>query len=69
MYFIIELQTGINQTINYNVYEEQDKLQAESVFFQKVAEAAISNFLIHAVIMMSNSGELIHQRSYTHGGD
>lgn len=66
MYFIIELQTGVNQTVNYNVYEEQDKLQAESVFFQKVSEAAISNFLVHSIIMISNSGELIHQRSYTH---
>lgn len=66
MYFIIELQTYQDGTAANLVYTETNRNQAESVYHQKLAYAAISELPFHAVVLLNNKGVILRQWCYEH---
>ena len=65
-YIVIELQTNAaGQTAN--IVTAYDNLpQAESKFYTVCAAAALSNVLMHSVVIIDQTGMVISNRSFSH---
>lgn len=66
MYLIIELQTQADGSTAHLVFTETERCQAESVFHQKLAYAAVSDLPFHAVVLMDHRGAVLRQWCYEH---
>lgn len=66
MYIIIEMQTNGSQTALLPAETRLDRLQADSVYYQKLAAAAISTVPIHSVVMLDEHGNRIDGQTYEH---
>lgn len=67
MYIIQEIQTAVNGTVSLlPAVQRADMLEAESVFHQVLAAAAISTLPIHAVVIYDETGTVKKRECYTH---
>ena len=66
MYIIQEMQTNNGNTAMLPAITRADKNEAESVYHQKLASAAISSVEIHTVIMYDEHGENVVRTFYEH---
>lgn len=65
MYIILEMQTNGEQTACL-VHTAQDRQQAESVYHQVLAAAAISSVEIHGAALLTEYGYLLQRDAYEH---
>lgn len=65
-YYIIEIQTMAGGTCAHLVNTADTRNQAESVYHQILASAAISNLPKHAAAILTNEGFPIMNQCYTH---
>lgn len=66
IYYILEIQND-NGTYAHLVRTSESRLQAESVYHQVLASAAVSTLTSHAAILMTSEGDMIAHQNYTHG--
>lgn len=66
MYYIIEIQKAQDGTFAYLVHTAETRNQAESVYHQVLASAAISELPQHAASMISDDGFPIMNQCYRH---
>ena len=66
MYFIMELQRGADGSCAHLVHTAENRNQAESVYHQVLAAAAISSVPTHSAIMITDAGEPVMHDSYLH---
>ena len=66
MYIIQEIQTEAGVTALTPAVTEVDKNTADSIWYQKMAAAAISSVDIHSIVMLDEHGNLIKQGYYEH---
>lgn len=66
MYIIIEIQTNADGTIGNLVYTAATRNEADSIYYQKLGYAAISQLPKHAVALMSNEGFPLMHQCYRH---
>lgn len=67
MYKIIELQTDANGNTAHLITSKANQNEAESVFHQILAAAAISNVPVHAATILTENGSEIMHGYYAHG--
>lgn len=65
MYIILELQTNGDQTAAL-VHTAADRQQAESIYHQVLAAAAISPVEIHSAALLTEYGYLLQRDAYEH---
>lgn len=71
-YYIIEIQKNATGEYAHNVmyaYDEDQnmaRLKGESVYYQTLAAAAISNVAQHSVVLISDEGFPIMNQCYKH---
>lgn len=65
MYIIIEIQTNENGTIGILTYTAQEWRNAQQIYHEKLAYAAMSTLPRYAVVLMDNSGHVQESRYYT----
>lgn len=69
-YIINEMQTNAEgQTAFVPPAQEDDRNQAESVYYTRLAAAAISSVPIHTVTLETNEGFQLDRKCYMHGGE
>jgi len=66
IYYILEIQND-KGTYAHLVRTSESRLQAESVYHQVLASAAVSTLTSHAAILMTSEGDMIAHQNYTHG--
>lgn len=66
MYTILEQQTTNGKTAYTPLEQKADINEAESVFYTKLASAAISTVELHSVTLLSDDGREIMHKSYVH---
>lgn len=66
MYIIQEIQTNNGQSVLLPAIDKQDKNEAESTWYSKMASAAISTVEVHTVIMYDEHGVMVKQGYYEH---
>ena len=66
MYIILEMQTTNGQTALVPPATYTDKNQADSAYYQKLANAAISSVPLHTVTMIDEYGSPIRSDYYNH---
>ena len=66
MYILVEMQTNNGQTAVVTPVVYENRLEAESVYHQKLAAAAISSVQIHSVAMLDDHGGTIKRDYYEH---
>ena len=66
MNIIQEIQTESNSTALLPSVTKTDKNEAESVFHQMLASAAISSVDVHTVIMYDEHGNVLMREFYEH---
>ena len=69
MYVILEMQTTGDSTAIVPPVSKKDRNEAESVFYQTLAAAAISKVPVHAVSLLRDDGTLVKSECYVHGGE
>lgn len=69
MYIIIEIQTNDNGTVGTLVYTAQTWKQAQQIYHEKLAYAAMSTLPRYAVALMDNSGNMLESRYYSNEPD
>lgn len=67
-YYIFEIQND-NGTFAHIVHTADTQNQAESVYHQVMAAAAISTLTEHGAILFTSSGRIIMHESYRHETD
>ena len=68
MYHIIEIQTnGSSSAIVTPIPSAETKNEAESIFHQKLAYAAISEVPFHSVVLIDDRGIVSMSGTYEHG--
>lgn len=71
-YFIVEIQGSADGKFAYLVHsaedsgEERARAKAESVYYQVLAAAAISELPMHSAILFGADGQPVMWKSYTH---
>ena len=65
MYIIIEIQTNDNGTVGTLVYTAQTWRNAQQIYHEKLAYAAMSTLPRYAVSLLDNSGRVLESRYYT----
>lgn len=67
MYIIQELQTNAAGSVAaLPIDQREDRNAADSVFFQKLAAAAISSVPCHTVMLYTHEGLVLEKRFYKH---
>lgn len=66
MYIIIEIQKAADGTISTLVTQKNTRNEADSVYYQTLAAAALSGLPSHAAVLMTASGEALLYGCYTH---
>ena len=65
MYIVLEVQTTGEQTAAL-VHTAADRQQAESIYHQVLASAAISSVEIHGAALLTEYGFLLQREAYEH---
>lgn len=65
MYIILEMQTNGEQTACL-VHTAKEQQQAESIYHQVLAAAAISSVEIHGAALLTEYGFLLQRDAYEH---
>ena len=65
-YIIIEIQTNADNTVGTLVYDADDFATAQSIYYSKLAAAAVSSLPVHSVILMNNEAFPIKNECFTH---
>ena len=65
-YIITEMQTDAEGVTAFLEDQKDNMYEAESVYFTKLASAAISNVPLHTVVLMTNDGFQLDHKSYDH---
>ena len=65
-FIISEIQTNADGSVGILNYTENEQNNAESVYYQKMAAAAISKVPIHTVVLMKNNGAVLMSGYYDH---
>lgn len=65
-YIILEAQTNANNQTAFLTDQKEDRNEADSVYYLKLASAAISNIPLHMVALMTYNGQMIESKSYAH---
>ena len=65
-YYIIEIQKQIDGTCAHLVHTADARNQAESIYHQVLAAAAISNVFQHAAVLLKDTGVEIMHQCYNH---
>lgn len=63
MYVVLEIQTNGNKTATL-VTIKSELNEAESVYYQILAAAAISSVEVHTAVLMRITGETLYFRSF-----
>lgn len=67
MYIIQEIQTFADGSVHLlDPVQHGELQQAESVFHQKLAVAAVSSLPVHAVVILDETGAVQRREYYTH---
>lgn len=67
MYIVQEIQSFADGTVRMlTPVLTEDPQQAESVFHQQLAAAAVSELPVHAVALLDETGALRRREFYTH---
>ena len=66
MYIIQEMQTTGNATALVTPVTRENRNEAESVFHQALAAAAVSGVEIHTVILYDEHGNVLMRQFYEH---
>lgn len=66
MYIILEIQTDAGGNVATLVHRANEAMQAESVYHQVLAAAAISALPVHAAVLLANNGRTIESKAYYH---
>lgn len=64
-YYILEIQNN-NENYAHLVHTADTRLQAESVYHQVLASAAISTLTSHAAVLFTSEGVMIAHQNYIH---
>lgn len=64
-YYIIEIQND-NGTYAYLIHSADTRMQAESVYHQVLASAAISSLTSHSASLLTGEGAMIMYQCYKH---
>ena len=68
MFIIQELQTNAAGTVAaLPIDQREDRNEAESVYYQKLAAAAISSVPCHTVMLYTHEGLVLEKKYYKHG--
>lgn len=65
MYIIIEIQTNANGTLGILTYTAQEWRNAQQIYHEKLAYAAMSTLPRYSVVLLDNSGNMLESRYYT----
>lgn len=65
MYIIIEIQTNANSTVGILTYTAQNWRQAQQIYHEKLAYAAMSTLPRYAVSLLDSSGNVLESRYYS----
>lgn len=66
MYFVIEIQTFSNRNPNVLHFEYEDRLKAFEKYHYVLAEAAVSECLVHTCIILDEQGRHIARETFEH---
>lgn len=66
MYIIFEIQTNTDGSIGTLVNTAETRNQAESIYHQVLASAALSSLPRHACVLMTNEGFQLMSQCYHH---
>lgn len=68
MFIIQELQTNAAGTVAaLPIVTKDSREEADSVFYQKLASAAISSVACHTVMLYTHEGLVLDRKFYKHG--
>ena len=65
MYIIIEIQTNADFSVGILTYTATTWRQAQQIYHEKLAYAAMSTLPRYAVSLLDNSGNVLESRYYT----
>lgn len=65
-YNIIEMQTGDNGITAFLTDQNDNRNTADSIYYQKLAAAAISTVPIHTVLLVQDDGATLKSAYYDH---
>lgn len=65
MYIIVEIQTNANGTVGILTYTAPEWRNAQQIYHEKLAYAAMSTLPRYAVVLMDNSGHVQESRYYS----
>lgn len=71
-YYIIEIQKNQNQQFSHDVFFAFDTdstvalQKAESKYYERLSQAAVSNNPLHSVCLLSCYGKPLHYQAYEH---
>lgn len=65
IYYILEIQND-HERFAHLVHNASTRLEAESVYHQVLASAAISSITSHAAVLMTSEGDVIAHQNYVH---
>ena len=65
-YLIVEAQTNAQNQTAFLTDQKEDRNEADSVYYTKLASAAISSVPLHMVALMTYNGQLIDSMAYAH---
>lgn len=66
-YIVIEIQTFDGNQVAMLNYDFDDRNLADSKFYLVMSAAAVSALPRHAVVLMTNEGQLLNRGMYKHG--
>lgn len=66
-YYIIEIQQSGTESYAHLVHTADTRFQAESVYHQVLAAAAISELRCHAATLIDGKGRVLMSYFYEHG--
>ena len=66
MFFVLEIQKPKEGNAAYLMHTADTAQQAESVYHQVLAAAAISNVYVHSAVIITDEGMTLSAESYKH---
>ena len=65
-YLVIEIQTNAQGTTSYLVYTYTERSLADQKYYLVLSSAAVSQIPVHTVVLLTNTGDTLEKRMYTH---
>ena len=67
MFYIIEIQKNAEGQYAHLVYTAESQNQAESIYYDKLRFAAVSELPLHSVALITENGDRHMSKAYRHG--